>query len=122
MPVRLISLKGVLDDEAEELRALLHVNKIEYYETSGGNWGISTPAIWLHDKRQLERARTLIEKYQAERFSRVRGEYEALKRAGKSKTIIDAIKENPGQFIIYIIFVVFIIYLSFKPFIDIGKQ
>lgn len=110
-----------MDDEAQELRKLLRANEVDCYETSGGNWGISAPAIWLHDKSQLEKARTLVEQYQAERFSRARGEHEARKRAGENRTIMDAIKEDPGRFIVYLLIVMFIIYLSIKPFTDIGK-
>ncbi len=121
MPAKLINLRDVPEDEAQELRELLQNNNIRFYETSAGNWRFSVPAIWLHDKNQLQRARTLIEKYQAERFARARGEYEALQREGKNKTLIDEIMENPGRFTIYLISAALIIYLSIKPFTDIGK-
>lgn len=121
MPVRLISLKDVPEEELEELRDLLRTNNISYYETTGGNWGISVPAIWLHHKKQLEHARSLLERYQTERFARVRDEYEALKREGKNRTIIDEIRDNPGRFIVYLMIAALIIYLSIKPFTDIGK-
>ena len=119
--VRLISLKDVPDEEVEELRDLLRINHISYYETTGGNWGISVPAIWLHHNEQLQQARSLIDQYQAERFARARGEYEALKREGKNRTIIDVIREDPGRFIAYLVVAGVIIYLSIKPFLDIGK-
>lgn len=45
----LFKLRGVPDDEADEIRALLAEKQIEYYETSAGNWGISLPALWLQD-------------------------------------------------------------------------
>ena len=120
MHVRLISLKDVAEDEACELRDLLRANEIDFYETPAGRWGISMPAIWLRDEHQLERATTLIKRYQQERFSRARSEYEKLKSEGKNRTIVDEIKENPVRFILYLIIAALIVYLSIKPFSEIG--
>ena len=121
MPVRLFDLRGVPDDEVEELRALLTTNKIDFYETSAGNWGISVPAIWLHDRRQLEGAKQLIAQYQEERFTRARDEYDQLKQEGKNRTILDEVKEDPVRFIFYLAVIAFILILSIKPFMDLGK-
>ena len=121
MSVILFKLKGVPDDEAEEVRDLLAKNKINYYETHAGKWGLSLAAIWLKDEAQLEKAKLLIEEYQRERSRRIREEYEKLKREGKVETIIDRIKREPIQFIIYLAVILFVAYFSIKPFIDIGK-
>lgn len=121
MPVQLFRLRGVPDDEAEEIRELLSTNKIDYYETPGGNWGISMPAIWLKDESQLHEAQLLIQKYQGERLARVRDEYERFNREGKNKSIIDVIKQNPVRFIVYLAAIIAVIYLSTVPFIDFGK-
>ncbi len=121
MPTKLFALNGVPDDEAEEVRALLIAGGIDFYETSAGNWGISSPAIWLNDEIQLEKARSLIDVYQRERLVRVREEYAQLQRAGRQRTIIDVIRENPLRFIVYLAVIAAIIYFSTKPFMDIGK-
>ncbi|MDH3692399.1 MAG: DUF6164 family protein [Gammaproteobacteria bacterium] len=121
MTVLLIKLRGVPDDEAEELRDLLTTNKIDHYETSAGNWGISMPAIWLNDSNQLQKAKLLIEEYQAERFARARDEYEQLKKEGKHRTILDEVKENPIRIVAYLAIIAVVIYFSTKPFIDVGK-
>ena len=121
MPVRLFDLRGVPDDEADEVRALLTNNKIDFYETSAGNWGISVPAIWLHDDVHLEQAKLLIAQYQQERFSKARGEYTQLKQGGKNRTILDVAKEDPVRFLVYLAIALFILILSIKPFVDIGK-
>ncbi len=121
MSVLLFKLRGVPDDEAEEVRELLADNDIDYYETPAGKWGISMPAIWLKDKDQLQRAKLLIDKYQGERLIRARDEYERLNREGKNKTIIEAIKEDPIRFVVYFAVIVIVVYLSTKPFIDFGK-
>ncbi|MEE3087569.1 MAG: DUF6164 family protein, partial [Pseudomonadota bacterium] len=37
----LFRMRDVPDDEAEEVRELLTQNKITFFETFAGNWGIS---------------------------------------------------------------------------------
>lgn len=121
MAIQLFRLRGVPDDEAAEVRALLDSNGIEYYETSAGNWGISMPALWLKDERQLQQARGLIARYQEERFVRERERYRELKRVGRQRTIVDVIREDPVRFVVYVAVIVVVAYLSMKPFIDFGK-
>ncbi|MCL4470646.1 MAG: DUF6164 family protein [Sulfuricella sp.] len=121
MPTKLFALRGVPDDEAGEIRELLADNGIDYHETPAGNWGISAPAIWVNDENQAQKAKSLLEKYQQERLARARTEYERLKKAGKNKTVIDLIKEDPVRFIAYLAIIALVVYLSTKPFLHIGK-
>ena len=120
MPIKLFNLRGVPDDEAEEIRELLTSNRIDYHETPGGNWAISAPAIWLNDDSQWHKAKELINQYQRERLIRVREEYSQLRKEGKHRTIADIISENSIRFIIYLTAIAAIIYFSTKPFISIG--
>ncbi|MCB1948365.1 DUF6164 family protein [Nitrosomonas sp.] len=117
----LFKLNGVPDDEAEDVRALLAGNDIEFFETSAGNWGVSMPAIWLKDATQFSKARALLDEYQKSRTIRMREEYCRLKKAGKHKTFIDAIKEKPVLFIVYLVVTILVIYLSIRLVIDIGE-
>lgn len=120
MPVRLFSLRNVPDDEAEEVRALLTDNHIDFYETSAGNWGISTPGLWLREEDQLQQAEELLERYQETRAEQQREIYQQLKSEGKHKTFIDMIAEEPLKVIAYIAIVLVIIYFSTKPFLTLG--
>ena len=120
MTTKLFSLKGVPDDEAAEIRELLHNQGIDYYETPAGNWGISVAAIWLNDDSQVARAKLLIEQYQRERLIRVKEEYAQLQKEGKQRTVIDLIKENPVRFFVYLVVIAIILYFSTKPFMEIG--
>lgn len=122
MSTLLFRLRGVPDNEARDVRALLTNNEIDYFETPAGIFGISMPAIWLKDDRQLEKAKLLIEEYQEERLVSARNEYAKLKEEGKNKTFIDAIMEDPIRFILYVAVVLIVLYLSTKLFLDIGKQ
>jgi len=121
MAVRLFPLRGVPDDEANDVRALLTDNNIEFYETSAGNWGISMPAIWLRDNDQLPHAKALIEDYQAKRAVQQHEIYEQLKREGKQRTFWMLLWEEPLKVIAYIGIVLVILYFSTKPFLTLGQ-
>ena len=121
MSILLFSLKNVPDDEAEEVRQLLASNSISFYETPAGKWGISSPAIWLHDDEELPNAKALIEAYQKERFIRNRKEFESLKSEGKHRTIVHAIAENPLRFVFYLAVIAVVLYLSIAPFFRLGS-
>ena len=120
MPIKLFNLRAVPDDEAEEIRQLLTDNHIDYYETPGGNWAVSAPALWLSDDSQWHKAKDLIGQYQHERLIRVREEYAQLQKEGKHRTIADLISENPIRFIVYLLVIAVIMYFSTKPFVNIG--
>ena len=117
----LFKLRGVPDDEADEIRALLTEKQIEYYETSAGNWGISLPALWLPDDSRYPEAKELLDAYQTARTQRVRAEHARLKQAGKQKTLKDSFLENPLAFIGYIFIVIVLLYLPVRIVMEIGR-
>jgi len=121
MPVKLFSLRNVLDDEASEIRELLSSHSIDFYETPAGNWGLSSPAIWLQDDDLLESTKELLDEYQIQRSKRIREEFALLKKEGKHRTILDNFKENPVRLIAYLAIILGLIYFSTKPFIDFIK-
>ena len=121
MAKQIFRLRGVPEDEAEDVRILLTENNIEFYETPGGNWGISMPALWLVENEQEEDAKSLISAYQVERATQARAKYDQLKLDGNFPTIIDNFKENPGKFVLYLAGIIALIYFSIMPFIDAGK-
>jgi len=122
MAVKLFPLRGVPDDEAEDVRELLTDNQIAFYETSAGNWGVSMPAIWLHDDSQLQTAKTLIGEYQTQRAIEQRGIYEQLKQEGKHRTFWQMLWEEPLKVVAYIGIVLVILYFSTKPFLSLGDS
>lgn len=113
-----MKLRGVPDDEANDIRELLTANEIDFYETPAGNWGVSMPAIWIPQEHQFATAKRLVSSYQAERMARVRGEFEQLKAKGENKTLVDAIKENPVRFAAYLAVASLVLFFSIKPFVD----
>ena len=117
MAIHLMSLRGVPDDEHDEICTLLDSHQISYYETQPGNWMISAGAIWLNDEDQMPLARDLLDQYQLERYKRVRSEYQDQRKSLVSG-ILSKFMENPLLFVIYLAIACFILYISVKPFID----
>ncbi|WP_305907247.1 DUF6164 family protein [Methylomarinum sp. Ch1-1] len=120
MSTLLFSLQGVPEDEADEVRALLSDNGIDFYETSAGNWGISMPALWLRDPDELPTAQRLLHAYQQKRCAEQRALYEQLKKEGKNKRLFDVVKEKPLQFLLYSGFIALIVYVSIKLLFELG--
>lgn len=121
MPDKLFNLRGVPEDEAGEIRALLDRNNIDYFETPAGNWGVSAPAIWLNDTNQRQLASSLLDQYQHERRERVRAEYAQMRQAGRHSRLIDVIRENPLHVIVTLVAIAVVLYFSIKPFLDFGQ-
>jgi len=121
MAVQLFRLRNVPDDEAQEIRDLLGKNKIDYYETPAGNWGISMPAIWLRDDDELERAKELIESYQNLRFEKAKNEKQRSRLEGRSPNLLTVLLASPIQTIIYTALAFVILYFSIKPFLNFGQ-
>lgn len=121
MSIMLFRLNNVPEDEAEEVRALLTGNGIDFYETHAGNWGISTAAIWLRDASRLAEARMLLDTYQAERSMRAREAHRRAEADGLNKGLLHAFKEHPVRLIVYLAVIMAILYVSTMPFFHWGR-
>jgi len=93
----LLNLRNVLDDETDDVRALLQAQRIEFYETRPSRWGISHGGIWISDDGDVAQARRLMADYQAQRQARVRSEHEAARRDGSAETFRTVLREQPGR-------------------------
>lgn len=115
MTRRLLNLRYVPDDEADEVRALLDDHAIEYYETPPSRWGISMGAIWLSEDADYQRARALFDDYQTERAARARAEYTARKSRGEIETFTTVLRQRPGQVLTYLLGAAAIVVLMMWP-------
>jgi len=118
MAAKLFKLRDVPDDEAADIRQLLQQHGIDFYETEAGGWGISVPAIWIHDESRLDEASALIEAYQQQRTLRIKAEYKQMKAEGRHQTVGDKIRQHPLQAILFFLMSLFVLYVSLAPFID----
>ena len=97
MSVLIFRLNGVDEEEAGEVRELLHKHRLAYYETSAGRWGLSVAAIWLIDETQKERAADLLLDYEQQRQRRVREDYRLAHPTGSGPGILDRAKQAPTR-------------------------
>jgi hypothetical protein len=120
MAHRLLNLRGVPEDEADEIRDLLDAHGVTYYETPPGGWGISAGAIWVKHDRQASHARGLIQTYQAERARTARDRYERERREGIAETVWRRACREPFRFAVYLAVIALVLFLSTKPFLDLA--
>jgi len=112
MSVLLFRLRGVPEDEANDIRKLLAEHEIAFYETDAGNWGISLPAIWLPGDEQLEAARALVDAYQVQRQQHAR-------QTSPPQSMLDRLRSAPLLVILCLAAMLFILYVSLMPFLRI---
>ncbi|OIO70861.1 MAG: hypothetical protein COW19_09100 [Zetaproteobacteria bacterium CG12_big_fil_rev_8_21_14_0_65_55_1124] len=116
MAVLLFKLRNVPDDEAADVRELLHAHDIAFYETTAGSWGVSMPGIWLHDDSRLAEARALLDTYQNIRQSEARSTYEQALARGERRTVFTLAAESPLKVILLLAALLFVLYISIMPF------
>ena len=103
MTVKLFSLSGVPDDEANDIRELLEKHKIVYYEIRQ----TSSPAIWLRTDKHEQKARELIEDYQKERATNASLVYEN----SPQKSLIQRFREDKYSYIFFLFMLLVVVYL-----------
>lgn len=116
----LFRLRGVPDDEVDDIRALLDRHEIDYYETTAGSWGISLAGIWLHDHSKVAEAKSLLDTYQKQRAIDAREAYEQCRQRGEHKRFWQGIVAHPFRFLWMLLLICFILYVSLSPFIHFG--
>ncbi|HEX6960237.1 MAG TPA: DUF6164 family protein, partial [Lacipirellula sp.] len=90
----LLNLRGVPDDEADDVRQFLDAGGIGYYETRPNIWGISG-CIWIRDDGDFAEAKRLMADYQRERQKRARAEHAEAQRNGSAPTFADVLRSQP---------------------------
>jgi hypothetical protein len=96
----LLNLRMVLEDEADDVRALLDAHRIEYYETQPSRWGISYGGIWVTHDQDLVQAKALMADYQAQRRSRAREERATALREGTADTFASVLRRDPVRVVL----------------------
>lgn len=111
----LLNLRHVPEDEADEVRALLERNAIAWYETEPNRWGISAGAIWVREGDQFERARALMDDYQAQRRSAARQAWAAERRDGTAMTFRAQLRHSPLRVLLILLGIILCAALSLWP-------
>lgn len=113
----LIRLRGVPDDEIRDILELLEKNRVDFYETDAGNWGISMPALWLQDEDDYPRARDLLDDYQANRQQRARSDWNSQLAQGTQPTFWQILTRRPLITVGLLLFCGIVAWFSVRPFI-----
>ncbi|NZA27375.1 hypothetical protein H0E84_13365 [Luteimonas sp. SJ-92] len=111
----LLNLRNVPDDEAADVRAFLDANRIAWYETRPGPFGISMGGIWVKHDQDVPEAKRLMADYQAGRRTRVRAEHEAARREGREETFAMLLRERPGWVLLRVAGILLLLALMALP-------
>ncbi len=119
MSKRLLNLRGVPDDEADDVRRFLESSGIGYHETEPSMWGTSG-GIWIHDADVAE-AKRLMSEYQREREARARAERAEAERNGTAETFVAVLRTEPLRVVLTVIGVLLLLALMAIPVLLLSK-
>jgi len=122
MSRQLLNLRYVTAEERDEVVELLERERVEYYLTPAGAFGISAGGIWLRHEEDYPRAKALMDRYQAERSQRVRQELEQARREGRAETFWSLLKRRPLRTGVYICAAIFILMVLFAPVVQLARS
>ena len=109
----LLNLRGVPDDEADDVRGFLRANRIGFYETQPTRWGTSG-AIWIEDD-DVVAAKRLMAEYQKQRLTRARAERAEAERNGTAETFVDVLRTQPLRVALMVIGIALLLGLMAVP-------
>lgn len=120
MSTLVLNLRGVPEDEAEEVRELLETHGIDYFETPPNRWGITAGAIWLGDDDRADEVGQLLADYQEQRRERAQTERERERREGTLETVGAKLRNRPLACLTYLLLIAGLIYFTIRPFFQFG--
>jgi hypothetical protein len=115
----LLNLRGVPDDEADDVRRFLDSGGIRYYETQPTLWG-TAGGIWI-DNGDVAQAKRLMAEYQRGRQARARAERAEAERNGTAKTFVDVLRTQPLQIALAVIGIALMLALMAIPVLLLWK-
>ena len=116
MATMLMNLRGVPDDEADEVRELLDNHGVDYYETPPHRWGISMGGIWLRDDSRLAEVQSLLADYQTRRQQRAREQLAQARAEGRAETFIGRLRREPVSALLRAALAGGLLFLVLAPF------
>lgn len=116
----LLNLRNVPDDEAGDVRAMLDVARIAYYETPPGPFGLSAGGIHVKHDADTAEAKRLMAVYQAQRRDRARAEQAAAVRDGTAETFWTVLRAEPQRVALTVLAIVLLLGLVALPAVLLG--
>jgi hypothetical protein len=117
----LFDLRNVPDDEADEVRAMLDVHGIAFYETAPAAWGLFAGGIWITDESELADAKALLADYQQRRQLTARENYATARREGNLESFWTMLRQQPARTALWLLTIAFLVGLTVLPFLLLGK-
>jgi len=117
MSILLFKMRGVEEDEAEDIRLLLDEHEIDFYETSNGAWGLGYAAIWLKSDALYDQAKAIIADYQDQRAQLAQQAYQQLCLEGNQPTLWSRFKTQPSSIILTLIALMIVAMFALLPFV-----
>ncbi len=117
MPKLLLNLRHVPDDEIADVRRLMDEHGIECYDTPPGPFGITAGGIWLKNPEEFDRARELMDAYQAERAKHARAKWQQARARGEAETLAANVRRNPLRALLIVVGSIFVLMVLFAPLV-----
>ena len=117
MPHLLLNLRDVPEDEADEVRALLDGEGLEFYETKPSLWGVSAGGIWLPEDGDAARARVLLAEYQARRERQARDDRERARLEGRLPGAWSSFGRDPARALAALLGILLMLAVATLPFL-----
>jgi hypothetical protein len=76
--------------------------------------------LWLGDDAELEKARSLLNAYQQQRFLTSRGQFLQQKKAGQQRTFLKAFREKPSLSAACLFAMVLVVYVWILLLLELG--
>ena len=92
-------LASVSEEEADGVREALESVEVDFYETPGGLWGWSLPAIWVKHNKDYILAREAIDKFQETYVKKIRESVSPVSQQSNWKIILVLIL---GAIVLYV--------------------
>jgi hypothetical protein len=109
----LLNLRGVPDDEADDVRRFLDSGGIGYHETESSMWGTSG-GIRIHDA-DVPEAKRLMAVYQRGREARALAERAEAERNGTAETFTAVLRTEPLRVVLTVIGMLLLLALMAVP-------
>lgn len=116
MARRLLPLRDVPDDEAEDVRDLLREAGIAFHESRSTALGLFAGAIWVSRDEQYAEAKRLFDEYQARRAEAARAAHAEALEKGEVPGFLDQLRADPLRVLLVLAGIVFFLGLSLLPF------
>ena len=116
----IFDLRGVPDDEADEVRALLDAERVDYYETRPAPLGLFAGGLWLRENTEYDRAKALLAGYQLQRRAAALARQAEAERDGTRETFWASLARHPVRVIAVLLGIVFIVGFTLLPYLLFG--